>query len=152
MANRLFDELRLTVQSVGLVLVGIVALGAGLKRVAQGQCTSFSADQDCVVFIGVGLVCFGLAYAFGATARHVRDEPMPAGGPEARCARCGRSYPPETMVRLSRLHSLPVLLGGFTDSTRTARYCRRCKQVMDVCLVGLGLAGVAGIAYYLGWW
>jgi hypothetical protein len=151
-ANRLFDELRLTVQSVGLVVVGIVVLGAGLMRVVQGRCTSFSADQDCVVFIGVSVVCFGLAYAFGATARHVRDEPPSAPGPEARCARCRRSYPTETMVRLSRLHSLPVLLSAFTDSTRTARYCRRCKHVMDACLVGLGLAGVAGIAYYLGWW
>jgi hypothetical protein len=151
-ANRHVDDLGLVVTSAGLGIMGVIFLAAGVERVADGRCRSFAADQDCYVFIVVGLVCLGLAYAFGAAARHLPTEMASGTIGATQCARCGREYPPEAMSRLSRIHAVPVILSGFTSFRVTDAYCHRCKRIMDVCLVGLGLAGVAATAYYLGWW
>ena len=149
MANRVFDELRLTVQSAGLVVMGVVALSAAVKRLIEGQCVGPAGDQDCAFFLVTSVICFGLAYAFRATAQHVASEATTDTGGQVTCSRCRRA---ESMLRLSRLHAVPFRLTAFTDSTAVDLYCRRCKRVLDACLVGFGVIGVAAVTYYLGWW
>jgi len=146
------DGPRLTVQAVGFGIMGVIALAAGVKRVAGGACRSFAANQDCYVFFGIGLICLGAAAAFLATARHVSNQSARGLAEAERCARCGRSYPPEAMSRLSSLHAIVTALSGFSSTSARGVHCRRCRSIMDASLVGLGLAAVAGVTNYLGWW